>query len=75
EHDTIPDLFFMPLRGGRFDGEAMDQGKFQAFLGEYYALHGWDARGVPTQQSIERLEIGKVTVGTDSTPGAPETRS
>ena len=63
-HDTIPELFFRPLRGGRFEGEAMDEGKFQGFLDEYYAIRGWDAGGVPSQQSIERLDIGKVSIGT-----------
>ncbi|MFQ5826482.1 MAG: aldehyde ferredoxin oxidoreductase family protein [Dehalococcoidia bacterium] len=66
DHDNIPDLFFMPLRGGRFDGEAMDRDKFQTFLDEYYSLHDWDAHGVPTQQAIQRLGIGKVAVGTSS---------
>ncbi len=29
----------------------------EAMLGRYYDEHGWDARGVPTDESLERLGL------------------
>jgi len=28
-------------------------------LDEYYALHGWDENGVPREETLKRLGLGK----------------
>jgi aldehyde:ferredoxin oxidoreductase len=60
EHDEFPWVFYHPFAGGKYDGEAMDREKVQGFLDEYYAQHGWDNNGVPTEELVQRLEIEKM---------------
>lgn len=57
-HDMLPPQFFKPLKGGKFDGEALDRDSVEKFLDEYYALHGWDQQGQPTAETAKRLGIG-----------------
>lgn len=56
-YDILPKQFFTPLKGGKFDGEALDRQEVEKFLDEYYALHAWDNDGVPTVETINRLGI------------------
>jgi aldehyde:ferredoxin oxidoreductase len=32
--------------------------KLDEMLPEYYQLNGWDAEGVPTRETLERLKLG-----------------
>ena len=43
--------------GGPADGNAISEEGFQEMLDEYYQLRGWTAEGVPTEQTVERLDI------------------
>jgi aldehyde:ferredoxin oxidoreductase len=36
--------------------------KYNTFLDEYYQLHGWGTDGIPTKDSINKLEISEAEV-------------
>lgn len=56
--DYLPDLYFdQPVSQGPAKGEFIDKEKFDRMLGEYYCHHGWDREGVPTQETITRLNL------------------
>jgi aldehyde:ferredoxin oxidoreductase len=38
-------------------GRALDREKFNKMLDEYYAHHGWDKDGIPTQETLSRLKL------------------
>ena len=52
-----PEMGMNPLLGAR---HALDRGQFAPVLDEFYALHGWDNNGRPTQESLDDLGIGEV---------------
>jgi aldehyde:ferredoxin oxidoreductase len=59
EQDTLPKrLFKEPLKGGKSDGIALDPAEFEAALDQYYAMAGWDKRGVPTRATLESAGLG-----------------
>jgi aldehyde:ferredoxin oxidoreductase len=47
-----------PLKGGKSDGVALDRAEFEAALDMYYAMAGWDNRGVPTRATLESAGVG-----------------
>ena len=58
--DTLPERFFTePTPSGlkAVRGRVIDKDKFEQMLDEYYELHGWDAGGVPTRETLERLDL------------------
>jgi aldehyde:ferredoxin oxidoreductase len=38
-------------------GKTIDRQKFTKMIDEYYQYHGWDENGVPTPETLKRLEI------------------
>ncbi len=58
--DSLPRRFFGPfLKGEARRAVPVDQTAFEWAKGYYYQLMGWDqASGVPTQETLERLDIG-----------------
>jgi len=38
----------------------LDREQFEPVLDEFYALHGWDRRGCPTQESLGELGLADV---------------
>jgi aldehyde:ferredoxin oxidoreductase len=60
EHDKLPDKFYdSALEGGATDGWKLDKDQYDAALREYYRQAGWDSKtGIPTRQTLERLELG-----------------
>ncbi len=52
--------FEVPLASGPRKGANLDRGQYDAMLGRYYALHGWDKDGVPTGEKLEELGLGEV---------------
>lgn len=59
--DYLPDLYYnQPIPDGPTKGEFIDKEKFEQMLDEYYQLHGWDENGVPTMESLTRLNIGEL---------------
>jgi len=60
--DTLPERYFReetPIGLPRVQGIKIDKEKFDKMLDEYYLLHGWDNNGVPTKETLQRLEIEK----------------
>jgi len=52
EKDTLPERFFTePLGRGASSGEIVEREKFEKMLSEYYALRGWNERGIPKRVS------------------------
>lgn len=40
-------------------GVHLNRKKYEKMLDEYYELHGWDNNGLPTPETLERLELDK----------------
>ncbi len=60
EDDTLPDRYFdAPVPDGPSKGQYIDRTQFQKMLDQYYALHGWDSDGIPTQETLERLGLAE----------------
>ena len=57
-NDTLPDRWFEePVAGWRDQWYPVDRGGLNVFLDEYYAIHGWDDQGHPTQKTLSALGI------------------
>jgi aldehyde:ferredoxin oxidoreductase len=52
--DTLPDRMLEPIPGGPRAGS---RAQLHQNLQTYYALRGWDARGVPTRQKLDELGL------------------
>jgi len=60
--DNLPERYFeeaTPIGLPRVRGLNIDRGKFEKLLDEYYILHGWDNNGVPTKETLKKLELEK----------------
>ena len=57
--DRVPERFHEPWKYGFQSGSNIDEEKFQVLLDEYYQEHGWDMQGVPTRDTLERLQLAK----------------
>ncbi len=58
EDDAMPERFTRPLEaGGPADGNAISEAQFETMLDEYYELRGWTEEGVPTSETVERLDL------------------
>ena len=55
EADRVPEALTEPAADG--GGEAIDPDAFEALLGGYYAARGWDERGRPTEETLDRLGL------------------
>jgi aldehyde:ferredoxin oxidoreductase len=58
EDDSLPERLKRPLEsGGPADGNALTDEAFTEMLDEYYELRGWTDAGVPTAETVERLDL------------------
>ena len=58
KQDTLPKKFFKALGGaGPTAGIALTHEEIESAKDEYYKLAGWTDQGVPTPQTLERLDI------------------
>lgn len=55
--DIVPERFHEPWKYGFQKGSCIEKEKFEKLLDEYYKEHGWDADGIPTRETLERLEL------------------
>ncbi|NPV87658.1 MAG: aldehyde ferredoxin oxidoreductase family protein [Anaerolineae bacterium] len=60
DDDRLPDRMFEPLRGGTLKGHCIDRQQFERGKQLYYAMMGWDERGVPGEAKLEELGVGWV---------------
>lgn len=59
QDDWLPGKCFEePILRGPFKGKTMDPVKFREQIQAYYREHGWDEKGVPTPETIDRLNLG-----------------
>ncbi len=57
--DRPPARWFKhPLTKGPLAGAKLDMDKYEQLLDYYYELRGWDERGVPRKETLERLGLG-----------------
>ncbi|MFQ5906857.1 MAG: aldehyde ferredoxin oxidoreductase family protein, partial [bacterium] len=62
EDDWLVDRYFDEKTPSGLDvvrGKSLDREKFKAMIDEYYELHGWNKKGVPTRKILEKLELDK----------------
>lgn len=52
--DTLPPRFFGPLPEGNSRNRVVN---LNVMMPEYYKLRGWDEEGVPTKETLQRLNI------------------
>jgi len=56
--DDLPERFFtLPIHDGPSKGAVVNRKDFEEELQEYYRLWGWDSEGVPTEETLEKLQI------------------
>jgi aldehyde:ferredoxin oxidoreductase len=55
EDDVLPDRFFQPTTDGALSNLKADRAAYDKGLKYYYALMGWDAKGVPLSEKVEEL--------------------
>jgi aldehyde:ferredoxin oxidoreductase len=59
--DMLPQRFFEePLKTLGSDVPALDPVSFDRMLDEYYEINGWGKDGVPSRDTLERLELNEV---------------
>ncbi|KXA92712.1 hypothetical protein AKJ66_03670 [candidate division MSBL1 archaeon SCGC-AAA259E22] len=57
DSDSVPERFTEPMKEGPIEGQAISPEDFEKLLSEYYSIRGWNEKGVPTQETLERLGI------------------
>ena len=55
--DRLPDILDVPHPDGAAAGKAIAREEFRTALDEYYRLRGWDADGVPEEETLARLSV------------------
>jgi aldehyde:ferredoxin oxidoreductase len=58
--DVLPPKLFMPLSGGPSDGMRITPEELETAKDLYYAMCGWDQKGIPTRAKLEELSLGWV---------------
>lgn len=61
--------FKHPLTKGPFAGVKLDITKYDKMLSIYYEMRGWDERGVPKKETLEKLDLKDVIPVLDSIVG------
>lgn len=57
DDDSLPGRMFEPMMGGATDGIKLSEEMFNKMLGEYYELRGWSPEGIPTEDTLKRLDL------------------
>lgn len=58
--DTLPGrMFTEPIFANMMKGKVIQRDFFEGQLQDYYKLRGWDEKGKPTKETLERLGIGE----------------
>ncbi|MXR52538.1 aldehyde ferredoxin oxidoreductase [Halovenus sp. WSH3] len=55
--DELPAALQRPVASGPNEGSVVDSGRFERMLDEYYAARGWSENGIPTAQTVARLDL------------------
>ncbi len=61
QQDKLPKKFFKALKGtGPTAGSALSHEEMDAAIDGYYELAGWTSNGIPTEATLQKLEIANV---------------
>lgn len=60
--DILPKKFFNPAKTGGREGKALAPSDFEKALDEYYQLRGWDKNGIPTEETLQKLNLEEFTI-------------
>lgn len=55
--DKLPDRFFEAFTSGPLKNKAIDKEEFEKAIKTYYAMQGWDEKGVPTKEKLAELDL------------------
>ena len=58
EDDTLPERFYHPQTSGALSETAVKRDELRDAVELYYKMMGWDAKGQPTREKLEELDIG-----------------
>ena len=57
QQDRLPAILSVPHPDGAAAGKTVGEDEFRAALDEYYRVRGWDADGVPTEETLAKLSL------------------
>ncbi|MGD2142216.1 MAG: aldehyde ferredoxin oxidoreductase C-terminal domain-containing protein, partial [Candidatus Bathyarchaeota archaeon] len=60
EDDENPPRFYEPLPTGPYKGRTTDRKLVEEKRAVYFETLGWDSRGVPKKETLQRLELGEL---------------
>lgn len=58
--DDIPSRFYEPLPTGPYKGKAADRTSVKQKIEKYYEQAGWDKDGIPTKETLRRLNLDDI---------------
>jgi aldehyde:ferredoxin oxidoreductase len=58
--DDNPPRFYEPLPTGPYEGKTTDKERVDIRLQAYFDTLGWDERGIPKKETLDRLDLGDV---------------
>jgi aldehyde:ferredoxin oxidoreductase len=59
--DMLPERFYNEkIDDGPSKDQILDRAEFVAELEDYYAARGWDKEGVPTKETLQKLNLGQL---------------
>src|SRR6056297_2291088 len=56
-YEELPKRLYQPLENGALEGVSMDRNKFIEMKHYYYEHFGWDEKGYPKEETLERLGL------------------
>jgi len=59
-HDDNPPRYYEPLPSGPYKGQTTDRKAFEEMKKHYYEAIGWDERGIPKTEVLEKLGLSDV---------------
>jgi aldehyde:ferredoxin oxidoreductase len=57
EDDDNPPRFYEPLPSGPYKGQTTNRKRTKEKLDAYFGVLGWDDKGVPTKETLKRLDL------------------
>jgi aldehyde:ferredoxin oxidoreductase len=60
EDDDNPPRFYEPLPNGPYAGKTTDRAKVKSKMQTYFQTLGWDERGIPTRETLDKLGLSDV---------------
>ncbi len=61
--DDNPPRFYEPLPSGPYKGQTTDRELVDEKLQTYFETLGWDERGIPTKETLKKLDLGFLEKG------------